>query len=140
MAFGHKDQHDAAEAETAEHTHGGLNNHADDAELPEYEALDRFITRFDASGHQAGEQEEVEEKKKPSFLKLLFTSDDGSAHANHSIETPENWLETDIRTGIASSEVETRRKRFGWNELTAEKENQLAKFMGFFQGPILYGE
>ncbi|ROW09334.1 hypothetical protein VPNG_05839 [Cytospora leucostoma] len=135
MALGHKKQH---EAEAAAATNGGAH-HDEIDDLPEYEALDRFITRFDASGHQLGEGEAVEEKEKtPGFWKLFFTGDDGSSHADQNLVPPEAWLETDIRTGITSHDVDERRRRFGWNELMAEKENQLAKFMGFFQGPILY--
>lgn len=143
MAFGnHSDQQHAGdvEADGARPSRGG-HRAADDHDLPEYEALDRFITRFDASGRARDEEEVAEEKKKvPSFLKLFFSGDDGESHANQNLTPPENWLETDIRTGITSHDVEERRRRFGWNELTAEKENQLAKFMGFFQGPILYGK
>lgn len=52
---------------------------------------------------------------------------------------PEAWLETDIRRGLTRAEVEERRSRFGWNELTAEKENMFQKVLSYFQGPILYG-
>jgi H+-transporting ATPase len=48
-------------------------------------------------------------------------------------------LNTDISQGIASSEVESRRRRFGWNELSTEKTNFLKQFLSYFQGPILYG-
>ncbi|KUI70687.1 Plasma membrane ATPase [Cytospora mali] len=135
MAFGN---HNDVEANAADRTHGGHSHDVDDNDLPEYEALDRFITRFDASGHQHGDVEIETKEKPPSFWKLLFTSDDSDIHANQNLVPPEAWLQTDIRAGISSHEVEERRKRFGWNELTAEKENQLRKFMGFFQGPILY--
>lgn len=53
---------------------------------------------------------------------------------------PDEWLMTDIRDGLSSEDVETRRRRTGFNELAAEKQNLLAKFMSYFQGPILYGE
>jgi H+-transporting ATPase len=53
---------------------------------------------------------------------------------------PEELLCTDIRQGITTSEVESRRKRFGFNEITTEKENLLKKFLGFFNGPILWGK
>lgn len=53
---------------------------------------------------------------------------------------PEDWLDTDIKQGISDSDVEHRRKRFGWNELASEKENLFIKFLMFFTGPILYGE
>jgi H+-transporting ATPase len=51
----------------------------------------------------------------------------------------EQLLNTDINHGISGSEVETRRRRFGWNELTTEKTNWLKQFLSYFQGPILYG-
>jgi magnesium-transporting ATPase (P-type) len=53
---------------------------------------------------------------------------------------PEEWLQADIKQGISNSDVEHRRKRFGWNEITTEKENMFIKFLMFFTGPILYGE
>ncbi len=53
--------------------------------------------------------------------------------------TPEDWHKTHLDSGLDSMEVERRRKYTGWNELVTEKENMLLKFIGFFQGPILYG-
>lgn len=53
---------------------------------------------------------------------------------------PDNWLEADIKQGITDHEVEQRRKKFGFNEIMSEKENLFLKFLGFFKGPILYGE
>lgn len=53
---------------------------------------------------------------------------------------PDEWTMTDIREGLSSNEVPLRRRRAGWNELTAEKENPIAKVLSYFQGPILYGE
>lgn len=55
-------------------------------------------------------------------------------------ETPDEWLNTDMKHGLKSSDVETRRKKTGWNELTTEKENLFLKFLSYFTGPILYGE
>lgn len=147
MAFGrskeegnHAAHADDVEASASDRTRGGLSHDIDDTELPEYEALDRFITRGDASGEHNGlEEEEQKNKKPPSLLKLMFSSD-LEVEQNQNLVPPEAWLETDMRQGISDHDVEERRKRFGWNELTAEKENQLRKFMGFFQGPILYGK
>ncbi|CAN8096165.1 unnamed protein product [Discula destructiva] len=139
MATGHHDQpphlEDDVEATAAGHSssdgYGGQT--LDDKSLGEYELLDRYITH---GGHQ--KQEEVEEEQKPpSWWKLFFSSDQEDQGPVHNKPPPE-WLEADIRQGISSQDVESRRKRFGWNELTAEKENQIAKFMSFFQGPILY--
>ena len=53
---------------------------------------------------------------------------------------PDEWLNADIKQGINDSDVEARRKRFGFNELSSEKENLFIKFLMFFTGPILYGE
>lgn len=52
---------------------------------------------------------------------------------------PEDWLNADIRQGITNSDVESRRKKFGWNEISTDKENLFIKFLTFFTGPILYG-
>ena len=53
---------------------------------------------------------------------------------------PDEWKITDIREGLSSEEIPLRRRRAGWNELTSEKENPIAKILSYFQGPILYGE
>ena len=52
---------------------------------------------------------------------------------------PQEWLVTDIRKGLSESDVSERRKTAGFNELAVEKENLFAKFLSYFQGPILYG-
>ena len=138
MAFGHhKEDHaapaDDVEAAAADRTDGGLSHDVDDSELPEYEALDRFITKYDASGEQKGlEEEEAEKNKKPpSLLKLLF-SNDLEVENNQNLVPPDSWLDTDMRQGITDHDVEERRRRFGWNELVAEKENQLRKLQEQF--------
>ena len=56
------------------------------------------------------------------------------------MHVPDEWLNADIKQGISESDVESRRKRFGWNEITTEKENLFIKFLSFFTGPILYGK
>ncbi len=55
-------------------------------------------------------------------------------------ETPDDWLQTDWKQGLSDNDVEQRRKKTGWNELTTEKENLFIKFLSFFTGPILYGK
>ena len=62
----------------------------------------------------------------------VLTADDGAV--------PEDMLQADIKQGISNNDVETRRKRFGWNEITTEKENLFIKFLSFFTGPILYSK
>lgn len=55
-------------------------------------------------------------------------------------ETPDDWLETQLKAGLTTQEADSRRAKAGFNELTTEKENLFLKFLGFFTGPILYGE
>lgn len=38
-------------------------------------------------------------------------------------EVPDDWLDTELRQGLSSIDVENRRKKTGFNELTTEKEN-----------------
>lgn len=105
-------------------------------DLSEYEKLDRFITTYDAGGGNT----QVEEEQKYVPWWKFWVSDDSGDRNEFDGKPPPAWLETDIHAGIRSSEVTERRRRFGWNELTAEKENQFRKFLSFFQGPILYGK
>ena len=53
---------------------------------------------------------------------------------------PEEWLEADIKQGLTTAQVEERRRRCGFNEISTEKENLFIKFLMFFTGPILYGK
>ena len=69
----------------------------------------------------------------------FWRSKGGAGRSLSDFETPTDWLNTDIRRGLDTMEVERRRKHTGWNELVTEKENMFLKFVGFFQGPILYG-
>ena len=39
----------------------------------------------------------------------------------NTFEVPDDWLMTDLRQGLRSSEIEGRRKLAGWNELSTEK-------------------
>ena len=51
-------------------------------------------------------------------------------------QVPEEFLQTDTRTGLSEPEVISRRKKWGLNELRQEKENLALKFLGYFVGPI----
>ncbi|KAK9763312.1 plasma membrane H+-ATPase [Basidiobolus ranarum] len=51
---------------------------------------------------------------------------------------PEELLQTDPALGLTAGEVETRRKKYGLNQLSMEKENKILKFFMFFCGPIQY--
>lgn len=51
---------------------------------------------------------------------------------------PEDMLQTDPRVGLTESEVTTRRRKYGLNQMKEEKENLVLKFLGFFIGPIQF--
>ena len=53
-------------------------------------------------------------------------------------EVPEEYLQTDINTGLSSAEVQKRRKKFGLNQMSEEQENLILKFCMFFIGPIQF--
>lgn len=112
----------------------------DGAGLDEYSALNRYISTAQhkrrGSTSSAGGLEEGETKKKP-WWKFGGKSKDES---DEGFVCPDEWLETDIRQGLPASAIEPRRKRSGWNELATEKENPIIQFIGYFRGPILYGE
>lgn len=140
MVLGHHtEKHhpdDDIEANAGGFAGNSYGNSPEPKDLDEYEKLDRFITTFDAGG---GHQAEIEEEKEVvPWWKIWKSTDD--ANVDFDGKPPAAWLETDIHHGITSNEVVERRRRFGWNELTAEKENQFRKFLSFFQGPILYGK
>jgi magnesium-transporting ATPase (P-type) len=114
-------------------------------ELDEYTALQKFIVTYrdpratlfadaDAEKHAADVH-----KGGPWWQ---FWRKGGSKNATAVDEgvVPPDWLDTDMHKGISDSDVEARRRRFGFNELTTEKENMFIKFLTFFTGPILYGK
>ncbi|KAM0556951.1 hypothetical protein ACHAPJ_005629 [Fusarium lateritium] len=107
-----------------------------DESLGEYPALDHYISNYreDRRRSVADDDRKVKKKHWWQFGSGVDTQEDAPVKKG----IPESWLETDVTTGLASSEVEGRRKISGWNELTSDKENMFAKFLGFFTGPILY--
>jgi len=102
----------------------------------EYTGLVRFISTYRDSREPTASAD-AEDDKGLAAKRHWWSSKakDGGA----GFETPLEWLETDMKTGLSGAVVEQRRKKTGWNELTTEKENLLLKFLGFFTGPILYG-
>ncbi|KAJ0356137.1 hypothetical protein COL922a_014697, partial [Colletotrichum nupharicola] len=104
--------------------------------LDEYGKLVKYISSYRERGEEEGE-ENVEEKrvwyapwKKRKVRRQVQEKEPG--------KFPDEWLITDIRQGLPSSEVPIRRRRSGWNELVSEKENPIAKILSYFWGPILY--
>lgn len=51
---------------------------------------------------------------------------------------PEEMLQTDSRVGLTESEVVTRRRKYGLNQMKEEKENLILKFFSYFVGPIQF--
>lgn len=107
----------------------------DNADMGEYGNLVRYISTYrdgrrgsTASGGGADPHE-----------KKGFFSRKKKGETSGVFETPDDWLTTDMKAGLRSSDVEARRRKTGWNELTTEKENLFLKFIGFFKGPVLYG-
>ncbi|KAI3320896.1 plasma-membrane proton-e [Xylariaceae sp. AK1471] len=123
-----------------EHIRFGEAPPAKSSDLDEFEALDRFITNYEQERRAslASTGRTYKKRKWWQFWKsdtVPEVSDSPTAVVG---KPPESWLETDIAHGLDSAAVEERRKRFGWNELTSEKENMLAKVFSYFTGPILY--
>ncbi|KAK6822774.1 hypothetical protein PG987_014319 [Apiospora arundinis] len=107
--------------------------------MDEYKSLVRFVDTY-RDPHAEGELEEdfgTEQKKAPWWA-FWKSGKNGPVSSKSDFDTPGEWLKTDLHKGLDSLEVERRRKQSGWNELAAEKENMLLKFIGFFRGPVLY--
>lgn len=99
--------------------------------------LVKYIDTYrDPRAENEGEEETDEAQKKPWWA---FWRGGGVSRNLSDFVTPDDWVKTHINAGLDDAEVEKRRKRSGWNELTTEKENMFLKFIGFFRGPILYG-
>lgn len=114
-----------------------------DKDEGEYANLIRYIStyrdrRFSKSPSQVSGEDVADAtvKRKVPWYKKLFSNGPGAADL---YEVPEDWLNTDIKQGLTSAQVEERRRKTGFNELTTEKENMFLKFLGYFKGPILYG-
>lgn len=85
----------------------------------EDEDIDQLI--LDLQSHKALDEEEDE------------VVDDATFKA-----VPEELLKTDPTTGLTSDEVTKRRKKFGLNQMSEDKENLVLKFIMFFVGPIQF--
>ncbi|KAJ5948985.1 ATPase P-type K/Mg/Cd/Cu/Zn/Na/Ca/Na/H-transporter [Penicillium verhagenii] len=109
----------------------------DYAQLDEYGKLVKYVSTFQTADANVEDQGEFEEKRvwyapwKKHRVHVKRVDDT-------TIQYPDDWLITDIREGLSSDEVNTRRRRSGWNELSSEKENPIAKVLSYFRGPILY--
>lgn len=109
----------------------------EDEKLGEYGNLVRYISNFKdgrrMSTSGASLLDDLPTKKKWYQFGKKVTAADGL------YETPPEWIQTDWKQGLTSAEVDLRRKKVGFNELTTEKENMFLTFVSYFRGPILYG-
>ncbi|KAI1378956.1 plasma-membrane proton-e [Hypoxylon crocopeplum] len=112
------------------------------ADLNEYEALDRFITNFDVERRASLASAMSRKRKMPKWWQFWKSRkgelEEEAPEPTEVGKPPDSWLDTDIHAGLTSQQVDERRRRFGYNELVAEKENMIAKVLSYFQGPILY--
>ncbi len=103
-------------------------------------SLVRYVDTYRDANAEVGEEDFSQQNEKRPWWAFWRGGKTGYTEASLTdFETPTDWLNTDIRDGLSSMEVERRRKYTGWNELSTEKENMLLKFIGFFRGPVLYG-
>ena len=110
----------------------------DYAQLDEYGKLVKYVSTFQNADANQEFQGDTMEKRiwympwKKRKVRVKSVEETAGLY-------PDDWLITDIREGLSSEEVNTRRRRSGWNELVSEKENPIAKVLSYFRGPILYG-
>jgi H+-transporting ATPase len=121
---------------------GGSGSTAAADRLSEYAALERFISTYrdDGGAKEDADADQKARRRNPPWWKFWVSIDLPEGGEAAAAAVPDAWLTTDIQTGLRQPDVDERRKRFGWNELTTEKENMFAKFLTYFMGPILYGK
>jgi H+-transporting ATPase len=113
-------------------------------DLDEYTALQRYITGYRDPRAAVLEGDDDKHSKQKTKKAWQFWKSGGGGDENpqgaDDLVVPEEWLNAHINKGISSSDVENRRKRFGWNELTSEKTNLFKQFLSYFTGPVLYSK
>lgn len=67
-----------------------------------------------------------------------LADDDEVEEGQSARPVPEELLQTDPRYGLTSDEVTARRKKYGLNQMSEEKENLILKFCMYFVGPIQF--
>lgn len=108
------------------------------ANLDEYSALNRYIsTARDGRRGSTSSVGGIEAGPKRPWWKFWAPKSDG---IEEGFICPDEWLDTDLRGGLNSNQIEPRRRQTGYNELVTEKTNLFIQFIGYFRGPILYGK
>ncbi|CCF58934.1 hypothetical protein KAFR_0F03380 [Kazachstania africana CBS 2517] len=65
--------------------------------------------------------------------------EEGTSHARGSARpVPEEMLQTDPSLGLTTEEATRRRKKFGLNQMSEERESLMVKFLLYFVGPIQF--
>jgi H+-transporting ATPase len=110
------------------------------ATLDEYSALNRYIStaRDRRRGSTSSAAEIFDDKKKKRSWAFWKKSE--KLDTDEIFVAPDDWVDTDIRAGLRSTDIEPRRKKTGFNELVTEHQNLFLQFIGYFRGPILYGK
>jgi len=135
VSFGEKDMENGGGDGAADRSRKWSQAPGNIEDLDEYTALQKYISTYrDPKAHDPNAEVIEDDVKQPWYK---FGSKKKAAGADPGA-VPDEMLEADIKQGISSAEVEQRRKRYGWNEITTEKENLFIKFLGFFTGPVLY--
>ncbi|PRT56049.1 Plasma membrane ATPase [Wickerhamiella sorbophila] len=116
-----------------------INEPVIDDTLEEYAGLVKFVATYrdekDLAAERAANEEEEAAKPPPKWKFWKKVKKDGEVAG---FQVPDSWVSTDLKTGLDSHEVEQRRKKAGYNELTSEHANIFLQILGYFSGPILY--
>jgi H+-transporting ATPase len=109
---------------------------ANDEDQGEYGNLVRYISNY-KDGRRASTigGDDDDHPKRPWWK---FWGKKGDGMGGDGFETPDDWLDTDMKRGLTNADVENRRKKTGWNELSSEETNLFIQFLSYFTGPILY--
>lgn len=127
---------------------GGPRQSQSDVRAPanedEYVALNRYISTA-ATGRRRSSTigdntDDNNHEKKKSRWKLWRKTGGDQDKTDGNLSFPDDWLQTDIHMGLKAQDIEPRRRKGGWNELSAERQNPFLQFLGYFRGPILYGK
>jgi len=108
-------------------------------DLDEYTALNKYISTYRDNRVGPASQTAKDAAQSPPWWKFWKHGPSTAIPKPSTKVVPQDWLNTTIQQGLSQADVESRRKEFGWNELTTEKENSIKKFLSYFKGPILYG-
>ncbi|KAJ5726335.1 Plasma membrane ATPase [Penicillium malachiteum] len=127
----------AVDVENGERHERTTTTEVNDGGLDEYSALNRYIStaRDGRRGSTSSAAALSEKAAKKSSWKFWSKTDDT---VEEGWQAPEEWVNTDLRSGLSSADIDPRRKKCGWNELVTEKTNIFVQFIGYFRGPILY--